>query len=63
MSAIVIPPNGSWLDTLKKSFVDVQVDAANDNAISTSDFLEAAEAFTTLFGSLPISISGNPISY
>lgn len=50
MSAPVIPPGGTWLDTLKKSFVDVPVDAANDNAIATTDFLEAAESLTTLFG-------------
>lgn len=50
MSAPVIPPGGSWLDTLKKSFVDVHVDAANDNAIATTDFLDAAESLTTLFG-------------
>ncbi|EED19416.1 glycolipid transfer protein HET-C2, putative [Talaromyces stipitatus ATCC 10500] len=49
MSAPVIPPGKTWLDTLNKSFVDVHVDAANDNAVSTSDFLEAAESFTTLF--------------
>lgn len=51
MSAPVIPAGKTWLDTLKKSFVDVSVDAANDNAVSTTDFLEAAESFTTLFGS------------
>jgi hypothetical protein len=50
MSAPVIPPGQTWLDTLKKSFVDVPVDAANDNAISTKEFLDAAESFTTLFG-------------
>lgn len=45
-----IPPGGTWLDTLKRSFVDVPVDAANDNGIATTEFLEAAEALTTLFG-------------
>ena len=44
------PPGGTWFDTLKKSFTDVQIDATNDNAIATSDFLEAAESLTTLFG-------------
>jgi hypothetical protein len=34
----------------KKSFEDVPVDASKDNAISTTEFLEAAEALTTLFG-------------
>ena len=44
------PAGGTWFDTLHKSFVDVAVDAQNDNAIPTSDFLEAAESLTTLFG-------------
>ena len=42
--------NKSWFETLKKSFVDVPIDNNNDNAIPTSDFLEAAESTTTLFG-------------
>lgn len=42
----------TWFDTIGKSFADVPVDAANDNAISTAEFLEAAEALTTLFGRL-----------
>ena len=45
------PPGGTWFDTLKKSFTNVTVDATNDNAIPTADFLEAAESLTTLFGS------------
>ena len=49
------PAGGTWFDTLHKSFVDVAVDAQNDNAIPTSDFLEAAESLTTLFGSLSSS--------
>lgn len=48
MSAPVIPPGKTWLDTLQKSFVDVPVDAANDDAVATKDFLDAAESFTTL---------------
>ncbi|KAI4092157.1 MAG: hypothetical protein LQ344_003640 [Seirophora lacunosa] len=43
------PPGGTWFDTLKKSFVNVPIDASNNNAIPTSDFLEAAESLTTLF--------------
>jgi hypothetical protein len=45
-----IPPNGTWFDTLKRSFVDVPVDKEKDNGIATSEFLEAAESLTTLFG-------------
>jgi len=40
----------TWFDTIQKSFADVPVDAANDNGISTTEFLEAAESLTTLFG-------------
>lgn len=45
-----IPAGGTFLDTFKKSFVDVPVDAANDNAVDTTSFLEAAESLTTMFG-------------
>jgi hypothetical protein len=45
-----IPADGTWFDTLKKSFADVPTDAANDDAIATADFLEAAEALVSLFG-------------
>ncbi|KAL1974138.1 hypothetical protein VTN31DRAFT_5698 [Thermomyces dupontii] len=55
-----IPPGGTWLDTLKRSFVDVPVDAANDNGIATTEFLEAAEALTTLFDVLG-SVAFTPV--
>lgn len=35
---------------MKRSFADVPVDKENDNAISTTEFLEAAESLTGLFG-------------
>ena len=54
MAAPAIPPGGTFFDTLKKSFVDVPVDKDNDNAISTEEFLQAAEALTTLFGMLQL---------
>ena len=44
------PAGGTWFDTLHKSFVNVPVETNKDNAIPTSDFLEAAESLTTLFG-------------
>jgi hypothetical protein len=50
--AAAYPPGGTFFDTVKKSFVDVPVDASKDNAISTTEFLEAAESLTTLFGRL-----------
>ena len=55
----IYPAGGTWFDTLHKSFVDVSVDASKDNAIPTSDFLEAAESLTTLFGTyLLFQLSG-----
>ncbi|KAH8694990.1 HET-C protein [Talaromyces proteolyticus] len=49
-----------WLGSLKKSFVDVPVDAANGNAIPTTDFLDAAESLTTLFDVLG-SVAFTPV--
>lgn len=43
------PPGGTFLDNVKKSFVDVPVDKANNNAINTTDFLDASESLTTIF--------------
>ena len=40
----------TFLDTLKRSFTDVPVNKERDNAIATTEFLEAAESLTTLFG-------------
>jgi hypothetical protein len=40
----------TFLDTLKRSFTDVPVNKEKDNAIATTEFLEAAESLTTLFG-------------
>ena len=40
----------TFFDTVKKSWEDVPVDASKDNVISTTEFLEAAESLTTLFG-------------
>ncbi|OJD34461.1 glycolipid transfer protein het-c2 [Diplodia corticola] len=39
----------TFFDTIQKSFVDVPVDAAADNAIHTSEFLDASESLSTLF--------------
>lgn len=52
--SVPFPSGGTWFDTLHKTFDDVPVQASNDNAIPTSDFLEAAESLTTLFGKLPL---------
>ncbi|KAF2723004.1 glycolipid transfer protein [Polychaeton citri CBS 116435] len=42
------PPGGTYFDS-KKSFADVPVDAAKDNAISTTEFLDAAHTVADLF--------------
>jgi len=50
MSAPVVPQGATLLSTFKRSFIDVPVDAEKDNAISTTEFLDAAEALTSMFG-------------
>lgn len=37
-----------FLDNVKKSFADVPIDAANDNAIDTIAFLQASEEMLKL---------------
>ena len=51
------PPGKTFFDSIRRSFVDVPVDKANGNAISTSEFLEAAESLTTLFGMEALSMT------
>ncbi|KAF2502892.1 glycolipid transfer protein [Lophium mytilinum] len=58
--AAAYPPNGTFFDTLKKSFVDVPVESGKDNAVPTTEFLEAAESLTTLFDVLG-SMAFNPV--
>ena len=50
MSGPAIPPGGTIVETIKRTFADVPIDADKDNAISTTEFLEAAEALITIFG-------------
>ncbi|KAL9128920.1 MAG: hypothetical protein Q9217_002510 [Psora testacea] len=54
------PAGGTWFDTLRRSYVDVTPVSSNDNAIPTTDFLEAAESLTTLFDVLG-SMAFNPV--
>lgn len=49
MSTGQIPPGGTYLNTLKRSFTDVPVQANNGNAIPTTEFLEAAESLVSIF--------------
>ncbi|KAI9833926.1 MAG: hypothetical protein M1819_003435 [Sarea resinae] len=59
-TAPTYPPGGTFFDTLKASFVNVPMDADHDNAISTTEFLEAAESLTTLFDVLG-SVAFTPV--
>ncbi|MCJ1424657.1 hypothetical protein MMC29_002545 [Sticta canariensis] len=59
-STSTYPAGGTWFDTLKKSFVNVPINASNGNAVDTTAFLEAAESLTTLFDVLG-SIAFNPV--
>jgi len=52
MSAPVIPPGGTIVQTFKQSFTNVSIDADKANAIDTTQFLDAAESLTTMFGML-----------
>jgi hypothetical protein len=59
-SATTYPPGGTFFDTLKKSFTNVPVDSEKDNAVSTTEFLEAAESLATLFDVLG-SVAFTPV--
>lgn len=50
MATAEVPVGVTFVDTLKKSFVDVPIDTANNNAIDTDTFLEATESLVTIFG-------------
>lgn len=50
MSAPVIPPGGTIVQTFKQSFVDVPLDADKGNAVATTQFLDAVESLATIFG-------------
>jgi len=60
MSAQAFPPGGTYFDNAKRSFTQVPVNASKDNAISTSEFLEASESLTGLFDVLG-SVAFNPV--
>lgn len=59
MAQQAFPPGGTFFDN-KKSFAEVPVDENKDNAISTTEFLEATEALTTLFDVLG-SVAFGPV--
>ncbi|KAH6996591.1 glycolipid transfer protein domain-containing protein [Ilyonectria sp. MPI-CAGE-AT-0026] len=58
MSAPAYPAGGTLVQTFKRSFTDVPIDASN--AVSTTEFLEAAEALTTMFDVLG-SVAFSPV--
>ncbi len=58
MATTQIPEGGTYLDTFKQSFTTVPIDAENGNAISTTEFLEAAESLTSMFGTRCSPIGG-----
>ncbi|SPQ23855.1 0d68da19-b312-4670-b8df-fc92ad39c4f0 [Thermothielavioides terrestris] len=49
MATAQIPEGGTLLDTFKGSFTRVPIDAEHGNAVSTTEFLDAAESLTTMF--------------
>ena len=54
------PPGGTYFDNAKRSFTQVPINASKDNAISTTEFLEASESLTGLFDVLG-SVAFNPV--
>jgi len=46
---LVVPQGKTFFEIMKRSFVDVPIDKDNGNAIATSEFLDAAESFKSLF--------------
>lgn len=58
MSATQIPAGKTWFDVLKVHFSDVPIGA--DQGISTSEFIDASEATTTLFDLLG-SVAFTPV--
>ncbi|KAI9167215.1 HET-C2-like protein [Paramyrothecium foliicola] len=55
MSAPTLAPGQTWVSTMKTSFTDVPVDAANGNAVATTQFLDAAESLTTMFDHMSVA--------
>lgn len=55
------PPGGTFFDNAKRSFANVPVNNSKDNAIATTEFLEAAESLTRLFDVLG-SVAFKPVS-
>ncbi|KAK4541666.1 hypothetical protein LTR36_007810 [Oleoguttula mirabilis] len=61
MATQAYPPGGTFFDTAKRSFTAVPVNKSKDNAISTTEFLEASESLTKLFDVLG-SVAFKPVA-
>lgn len=59
--AQAFPPGGTFFDNAKRSFANVPVNNSKDNAISTTEFLEASESLTKLFDVLG-SVAFRPVA-
>lgn len=44
--------NKNFFESMKASYTDVPIDESKDNAISTTQFLDASESLAGLFGRL-----------
>jgi hypothetical protein len=56
--AMAHPPGGTFFDLPgKRSYVDVPIDESKDNAIQTTEFLEASEAINGLFDGLGVAFT------
>jgi hypothetical protein len=59
-TATQTPEGGTSIDAFKNSFTTVPIDAENADAISTTEFLDAAESLTTMFDLLG-SVAFSPV--
>jgi len=59
--AAAYPPGGTFFDNAKRSFTQVPINHSKDNAISTTEFLEASESLTELFNVLG-SVAFKPVA-
>lgn len=48
--ASAAPSGGTFIDNVKRDFPQVTVDESNEDAINTTEFLEATEGLISLFG-------------
>lgn len=60
MTTPTYPPGGTFFDTVKKSYADINVGASGANEIPTSEFLEASDSLMTLFNVLG-SVAFKPV--